>query len=412
MRSLTGFEMSRFWMGLPVMAVLLVSACANRGALDWDMRNNDGATSAAVEQASSARPSADRNGVISYPGYQVVVARRGDTVTSVAARLAISADQLGSYNALRASDPLRAGEILALPVRVSADPAALPAENLSGTEPAAGGIDVAAIATSALDKVGSGSTSGTTGTTAAPAANNLPFASQGSGPVPVRYQVKRGETAFTIARNFNISAKALADWNGLGPDLSVREGQYLIIPTPADVQRLPTGDSVDTTSLPGQGSTTPMPPSTKLPLPVEKTVSAADAAKQTLPAPDLSAGRTTASAAAMAMPVDGKIIKPYDGKTNQGIDLAATAGAPVHAAQAGTVAVITHDPATGALIIILRHESGLLTVYAGLDSASVEKDAVIKRGQTIGTVKGGSPAQMHFEVRQGQQSVDPMTYLR
>lgn len=397
-----------FGLASPLMAALLLSACVNTGNLDWDLRNNEGATSSAVERASAARPAADNNGVISYPGYQVVVARRGDTVSTVAARLGLSADQLGRYNALQAGAPLREGEILALPVRVSAAPAALPMATVTEPGVTTGGLDVAAIATSALDKAGPAATpaAGTTGS-----AGKLPFSTQGSGPVPVRYQVKRGETAFTIARQFNISAKALADWNGLGPDLSVREGQYLIIPTPADISRLPAAATVDATP-PGQGSPTPEPPSASEPLPAEKTVTAAEAAKQPTPAPNLGGQRTAASAAAMGMPVDGKIIRNYDGKSNQGIDIAASAGAAVHAAQDGTVAVITHDPSSGALIVILRHTGGLLTVYAGLDSAAVAKDATVKRGQTLGTLRGGNPAQLHFEVRQGQQSVNPLTYLQ
>jgi murein DD-endopeptidase MepM/ murein hydrolase activator NlpD len=419
MRSLRNFGLFGRSKGLPLMAVLLVSACANSNGLDWDLRNNGGATSSAAESSTAARPAADSNGVISYPGYQVVAARRGETVAAVAARLGLPAGQLASYNALQVNDTLRQGEILALPVRVAASPAALPGAVIpDASNGTSGGIDVAAIATTALDRVGPAAgtsvASGTTSGSAAPkASDGTPFSTQGSGPVPVRYQVKRGETAFTIARSFNISAKALADWNGLGPDLSVREGQYLIIPTATDISRLPgaTAAAVDTT-MPGQGSPTPEPPSASLPLPTEKTVSAAEAAKTAPTAPNLGTQRTTASASAMSMPVDGKIIRSYDGKSNQGIDIAASAGSAVRAAQEGTVAVITHDPSSGALIVILRHAGGLLTVYAGLDSASVAKDATVKRGQTLGTVRGGNPAQLHFEVRQGQQSVNPLTYLQ
>ena len=391
MDQLREFRAARSGFVLPVLAGLLLSACMDTKSLDWDLRNNGGATSGAVEQATGARPTADAQGVISYPGYQVVVARRGDTVASVAARLGVPADQLASYNALAADDSLRQGEVLALPVRVAASDVMA-----GGTSATTGGIDVAAIATTALDRADTGSaqTGAMIGSDPAPAAGALPFATQGSGPEPVRYQVKRGETAFTIARSFNISAKALADWNGLGPDLMVREGQFLIIPTPADISRLPADAQVADATAPGEGTPTPTPPSSKEPL------------------PDLSSERTAASATAMGMPVDGKILRAWDGKTSQGIDIAAAAGTAVHAAAEGTVAVITHDAKTGALIVILRHADGLLTVYAGLDSATVEKGAAVKRGQTIGTVKDGSPAQLHFEVRQGQVSVDPLTYLQ
>lgn len=393
-------------MALPVLASLLLTACANTSALDWDLRNNEGSTKSAVEQASATRPAADPNGVISYPGYQVVVAKRGDSVASIANRLAIPPDQLASYNALNVNDTLRAGEVLALPVRVSANPAALPAATMTGEAPS-GGLDVAAIATTALDRVGTDAKPGTK----ASGSGALPFATKTSGPVPVRYQVKRGESAFTIARQFNISAKALADWNGLGPDLSVREGQYLIIPTPADISRQPAAAVVDA-SLPGQGSPTPEPPSAKLPLPTEKTVTAAEAAKLAPPAPDLGAGRTAASASAMAMPVDGKIISNFDGKTNPGIEISATAGSAVRAAQAGTVIYNAPDAKTGDMVILLRHDGGLMTAYAGLGSASVAKGDAVKRGQTIGTVKAGNPPRIRFEVRQGVNPLDPLNYLQ
>ncbi|MBC7738506.1 MAG: hypothetical protein H7245_15105, partial [Candidatus Saccharibacteria bacterium] len=81
--------------GPGLLAVLLLSACSG-GDVDWDMRNNDSATSAAVGNATRDRPTPDDNGVISYPGYQVIVARRGDRVADLAARVGLSGTQLAS----------------------------------------------------------------------------------------------------------------------------------------------------------------------------------------------------------------------------------------------------------------------------------------------------------------------------
>ena len=87
-----------------------------------------------------------------------------------------------------------------------------------------------------------------------------------SGVEPVRHKVERGETAYTIARLYDVSVRSLADWNGLGSDLSVREGQYLLIPV-----ALPdSGDNrqaAAATTQPGAGSPTPEPPSASRPLP-------------------------------------------------------------------------------------------------------------------------------------------------
>lgn len=380
-----------------VLATALVLAGCDAGNLDWDLRSNDSATSGAVERITTTRPTPDARGVISYPDYQVAVAQRGDTVASLAARVGLGAGQLASFNALTPDDSLRAGEVLALPVRVAGGTPATPGAPASASS-APQGLDVTSIATTALDRVDQ----------TAPAAA-APFASQTSGPAPVRYQVKRGETAFTIARQFNISAKALADWNGLGPDLGVREGQYLVIPAAQDAARMPA--PVVDAALPGEGSVLPEPPSASTPLPDERTPTAAQVADRLPPSPDLSAQRTASSAAQFVMPVEGSITRGYKKKVNDGIDIAAAAGTPVKAAAAGVVAAVTKDP-SGAIILVLKHSGGLLTVYTGIDSVSVAQGAQVSRGQTIAKIAPGNPTELHFEVRQGLESVDPVTYLQ
>ena len=112
------------------------------------------------------------------------------------------------------------------------------------------------------------------------------------------------------------------------------------------------------------------------------------------------------------MPAEGAIIRGYDRKSNQGIDIAAAAGSAVKAADAGTVTVISADT-NGKGIVILRHEGNLLTVYVGVSDVSVAKGAKVKRGQAIGKVAAGDPAFLHFEVRNtSKESFDPMTYLQ
>jgi murein DD-endopeptidase MepM/ murein hydrolase activator NlpD len=111
------------------------------------------------------------------------------------------------------------------------------------------------------------------------------------------------------------------------------------------------------------------------------------------------------------MPVQGKIIRGYDKKSNQGVDIAAPAGTPVAAAAGGTVAAVTKDT-DQVPIVVIRHDGGLLTVYAGLDALTVKKGDTVTRGQKIGAVRQADPAFLHFEVRKGVDSLDPMTYLQ
>lgn len=225
---------------------------------------------------------------------------------------------------------------------------------------------------------------------------------------PTRHQVKRGETAFSIARMYNVSARALADWNGLGPDLAVREGQYLMIPTPSGA---PAPKPVETVTAPGAGSPTPEPPSAAKPLPDEDTPPASEVASAKPASPDLGEQRTSASSSQFAMPAAGNIIRGYAPPKNEGIDIAAAAGTPVKAAAAGTVAAITQDTAQTPIIVI-RHEGGLLTVYAGVAGITVKKGDTVKKGQTIANVRSGNPSFLHFEVRRGAASTDPMPFLK
>lgn len=378
---------------------MIVGACALplagcEGGLDFDLRDRAGGfgTAGAVRGEVPDRPNADARGVISYPGYQVAVARRGDTVESIAARVGLGADEIAKFNGLEPGVPLRAGEIVALPRRVS--------EPAGG--PASGSTNVTDIARQAIERAGG---------TPTPAGTLTP--ARGSSE-PIRHQVVRGETAYSIARLYGISVRALADWNGLGPDLAVREGAYLIIPQAAAAA----SDSVTTETLPGEGSSTPTPPSSSEPLP--RTDEAASTQTNKPTSPNLGSERTSASTGGskLSMPVQGSIIRPYQKGKNEGIDISATAGSNVSAAAAGTVAAVTKST-DNVSIVILRHDGGpfgssepILTVYANLEGIAVERGARVTRGQTLGKVRAGDPSFIRFEVRRGFDTLDPTEYLR
>jgi murein DD-endopeptidase MepM/ murein hydrolase activator NlpD len=376
---------------IPVLAgAFVLAGCTD--PLDFDLRGNIGGftTAPAAQGATGARPAADARGVISYPTYQVAVARRDDTVNDVAARVGVDADRLARYNGIDRAVVLRQGEILALPGRV--------AEPAPGTP---GSIDLTTLAGNAIDSAPS--------TTPIRTAPLEPAQAQAqTRNEPVRHKVERGETAYTIARLYQVPVRSLGEWNGLGPDFAIREGQYLLIPTargtpPAQVQ------NAAVVPPPGTGTPTPTPPSASAPLPqndVEPLQSAAP------PAPAASVGTPTAAApaAAMAMPVDGRIIREYAKGRNDGIDIAAAPGTPVKAAADGTVAAITSD-ANQVPIIVVRHPDNVLTVYANVDKIAVNKGDTVRRGQTLAALRDGSNAYVHFEVREGFDSVDPAPYL-
>ena len=390
---------------LSASAVAVLANCS--GPLDYDLRGIGGGFStadAATQVATEARPQPDNRGIISYPNYQVAVASRGDTINSVAQRLNLDAASLARFNGIDQNLTLRQGEIIALPTRV-AEPSAQTGAIISGPiQP--GSVDIGAIAGGAIDR---SENAGARVQTAAlpPADNSTTAPAPSSGKEPVRHKVKRGETAFTIARLYDVPVQALAEWNGLGSDYTIREGQYLLIPVAAQASAAPASSVV---SKPGVGSETPTPPSATKPLPSD---SSAVPVAQTPTEPAIDIGERTeqSDVARMVYPVSGTIIRDYAKGRNEGINIKAAAGAPVKAADAGTVAAITKS-AEGIPIIVVRHEPELLTVYANVSGVAVDKGDTVKRGQQIAQLRGGQEAYVHFEVRQGFDAVDPMLYLK
>ena len=377
--------------GALLAGVTLLAGCNGpMSEMDWDLRPSGRFNTAeAARQTSGARPQPDSRGVISYPGYQVVVAQRGERVGDIAQRLGLDPTSLAQHNAVEVGTALRGGELLVLPNRISGGDGAAP-----------GAITATALAP------------------LAPTA--LP------GPEPLRHTVRRGETAFTVARLYDVTPRSLAEWNGLPGDMSVREGQILMIPvTPASAAEpatasaasaplaaagMPTTPVAPATSQPGQGSATPVPPSASQPLPNSTPTAAGSAATAPVaPVANMSAQRTEGPR--LAMPVDGRIIRAYARGRNDGIGIGAPAGTEVRAAAAGTVAAITQDT-DQVPILVVRHDNNLLTVYANIDTIRVARGDRVTRGQTLATVRRGDPSFLHFEVRDGFESVDPMPYLQ
>ena len=401
------------------LSLLAGAACVTLAGcqqpLDLDMRGIGGGftTANAAQAPLAARPLPDDRGVISYPNYQVAVARRGDTLADVAARVGLNAATLAKYNGIDPAVPLRKDEIIALPTRVTEPSPSTGALATGPIQP----VDISTVAGGAIDRAPATPGVQTTALAPATAAPAAPKAQ--TGKEPIRHKVERGETAFTVARLYNVPAKDLAEWNGLGADFAIREGQFLLIPVPSqNPPKAAPAQTAAATTLPGAGSATPTPPSATKPLPAEKIAPAATVTPTTASAPAAAqkpvadVGQTTKPAATgkLVRPVNGTIIREYSKGKNEGINIKAAPGTAVKAADAGTVAAITKS-ADGIPIIVVRHPDNLLTVYANVADVSVAKGDTVSRGQSIAKLRSGDDSFVHFEVRKGFDSVDPNPFL-
>jgi murein DD-endopeptidase MepM/ murein hydrolase activator NlpD len=372
-------------------ALTMLASCGSDGGFDPDLRGwlpGNLATDTAAASAP-ARPAPDQRGLITFSSGQVAVAGAGDTPATIAARLGLGADELARHNALPPDTRLEAGAVLVLPRTVTGGTAA----------PAAGGT---AVVTDPFANAAASSRPTAPAATTPAAATPAAAATATPSADPREHIVTSGETAWSVARRYGISVQDLSSWNGLPADMSLRVGQRLLIPQPGQRR-----EAAATTTAPGQGSATPRPPSAAQPLPDETTAPAADPGPAA-PASDLGATRTAATGSRFQMPVAGSIIRVYEKGRNDGIDIAAPAGAQVNAAGAGSVAAITRDSA-GTPIVVVRHDGDLMTVYAGLSDVSVARGDSLSGGQSLGTA--GSGGFVHFEVRRGFESLDPEGFL-
>ncbi len=381
----------------------VLTACGGQ-PLDFDLRGIGGgfSTASAATGPLANRPRPDNRGVISYPNYQVAVARRGDTLVDVANRVGVDPAALARFNGIDADVRLRKGEVIALSTRVAEPSPATGAATTGPIKP----VDITSLAGGAIDR--SPATPGVQTAALAPAPRN----SGQTGVEPVRHRVERGETAYTVARLYGVPVKTLSEWNGLGADFAIREGQFLLIPVAKQnpPSRNAAINTAATPTAPGAGSPTPTPPSAAKPLPQDKTATPAAATAATKPVANI--GKTTkpAKGSKMAPPVQGSIIRAYAKGRNEGIDIKAAAGTAVKAADSGTVAAITKS-AEGVPIVVVRHAGNLLTVYANVTDVKVAKGDIVGRGQQIATLRSGNDAYVHFEVRKGFDSVDPAPFI-
>ena len=111
----------------------------------------------------------------------------------------------------------------------------------------------------------------------------------------------------------------------------------------------------------------------------------------------------------------GRVINPNNTTTRwNGMGIAAPIGTPVRAVEAGTV-VSVGQLGTYGLTVIVQHGGGDYSIYASLNAAAVRKGAVVRKGETVGTVGVSDPdlkPHLHFEMRPQGRAVDPERWLR
>ena len=321
------------------------------------------------------RPLPDNRGIITYKDYQILVASGNETVKEISNRLNIDSDRLASYNGVPSNYLPRKDEVLALPIKLTGD-------------------------------LNSSSSEWTIEDTRS-SIENIPNESTNFGTPdnPIKHRVEPGDTAYSIARLYNVSITSLSKWNGLDADLNVIIGRELIIPVISNKKN---------TKL-EVASTKPKEKITLENKPKKET-SLAKKNRTENEVKNDNKYKNQDSVLKFTRPVNGQILRKYNptsvSNKNEGIDFAAEEGTPIKSAAAGVVALISEPVGGLGKIILIKHKDSIISIYGRVKDIKVAKGDRIIPGQVIGSVEKSSIDEekqnyLHFELRKGTESLDP-----
>lgn len=235
------------------------------------------------------------------------------------------------------------------------------------------------------------------------------------------HTIASGESLYTIARRYDVTTQALVLANGLSSPDKIVVGQKVIIPGRADLLATKAPAPVQV------ASTNPAPAPLQQTLPtaapntLQTAATPAPAPQQAAPAPaPTQVANVAAAEPAMSgntkfrWPVSGRVLTDFAASRGTGINIEASEGSAIKAAENGTVIYVGSGVEGYGNLILIRHPNGYVSAYAHLKSMSVAKGANVSRGDTIGAAgMTGSVTQpqLHFELRKGATPVDPMPLL-
>lgn len=113
-------------------------------------------------------------------------------------------------------------------------------------------------------------------------------------------------------------------------------------------------------------------------------------------------------------PVSGRVIADFgssaNGERNDGINIAAKFGDPIHASASGTVTYAGNELRNYGNLLLIKHDDGYITAYAHAQTILVQKGDRVLKGQVIASVGQTGDVtepQLHFEIRKGVDPVNP-----
>jgi len=222
------------------------------------------------------------------------------------------------------------------------------------------------------------------------------------------HRVTRGDTLYSIARQYNRSVDELVRWNRLSNPNRLTAGQLLRVSPPDGTDLTGSDQLVSSARTSGTTATqkAASSPTTSRSVPERSSRS-----KQ--PTTHRQSSRAAVPRIALVWPADGRVIREFNGSSSKGIAIAGNAGAPVRAAANGTVAYAGNQLRGYGNLVILKHSSNFITIYAHNRKLLVKEGQTVRQGQTIAEMgdTDTNRVQLYFELRHDGQPTNPMSML-
>ncbi|XOV89987.1 MAG: peptidoglycan DD-metalloendopeptidase family protein [Pseudomonadota bacterium] len=231
----------------------------------------------------------------------------------------------------------------------------------------------------------------------------VPVFSAGEASRQQHYEVRPGDTLYSIAFRFGLDYKDLARANGISAPYTIFVNQRLRIA--GDPDALARADGPPPAS---SGATRAKP------APVRPTPGKSSGGIPPAPAP-VRAPTVADSNIQWRWPYDGEVVNRFSlsGNVNKGIDIRGKAGDSVRSSADGVVVYAGGGLRGYGKLVIVKHNDRYLSAYGHNQSLAVKEGDKVSAGQVVARIGGpnGDKDLLYFEIRRDGKPQDPLAYL-
>lgn len=240
------------------------------------------------------------------------------------------------------------------------------------------------------------------------------------------YQVKRGDTLYSIAWRYGKDYRTLAKINGIGKSYRIYSGQVIHLEPQSTSTIKPklSRYNAKVKKAEADGVLVPVNQNSRFDDPSEndnplnkavksETVSVSKPAEVKPRA--VSVKKQNAGKIAWKWPAKGRVLSGFSskGSRNRGVNIAGKRGDPVYAAASGKVVYAGSGLLGYGQLIIINHNQEYLSAYAHNSRILVTENDNVNVGDKVAEIgrSGTTRNMLHFEIRKDGKPVNPLKFL-